>query len=222
MQIHEDVSDTIVSQMGGMGKLKAMLGAKVGKVPNGIAIRWPNKQASRGNYVEVVLNGQDLYDMTFFSIRAGEKKEVKRYPGVANDQLISTFEQQSGWYLSLGGRTEEARDPKAAKSSGLGYKCLECGKKFKTTKAAENAVNNGCPKCGGSDIDLDTGKSEGLRVLTTQLRAMVEAASGEKFRALEKELSKRADVRNPAALAAWIGRQKYGAKGMAKKSAAGK
>ena len=36
------------------------------------------------------------------------------------------------------------------------YVCLECGKKFYTVKAAERAMNgdDGCPKCGGSDIDL--------------------------------------------------------------------
>ena len=35
------------------------------------------------------------------------------------------------------------------------FKCLECGKKFKTAKAAERASFNGCPKCGGCDVDLD-------------------------------------------------------------------
>jgi predicted nucleic acid-binding Zn-ribbon protein len=35
------------------------------------------------------------------------------------------------------------------------WKCLECGRKFRTTKAAERAANNGCPKCGSVDIDLD-------------------------------------------------------------------
>ena len=34
------------------------------------------------------------------------------------------------------------------------FACQECGRKFKTTKAAEKAAWNGCPKCGGSDIDL--------------------------------------------------------------------
>jgi predicted nucleic acid-binding Zn-ribbon protein len=34
------------------------------------------------------------------------------------------------------------------------FQCQECGKKFKTTAAAERASNNGCPKCGGCDIDL--------------------------------------------------------------------
>lgn len=33
----------------------------------------------------------------------------------------------------------------------------ECGRKFRTVKAAEKAAfgDSGCPGCGGSDIDLD-------------------------------------------------------------------
>lgn len=34
------------------------------------------------------------------------------------------------------------------------FECQECGRKFKTVAAAERATNNGCPKCGGTDIDL--------------------------------------------------------------------
>lgn len=34
------------------------------------------------------------------------------------------------------------------------FLCQECGKKFYTTAAAERATNNGCPGCGGVDIDL--------------------------------------------------------------------
>ena len=40
------------------------------------------------------------------------------------------------------------------------WKCQECGRKFKTTLAAARAANNGCPKCGGVDIDLDVGGRE--------------------------------------------------------------
>jgi hypothetical protein len=36
-----------------------------------------------------------------------------------------------------------------------GFKCLECGKKFRTVAAAERAASNGCPRCGGVDIDVD-------------------------------------------------------------------
>lgn len=34
------------------------------------------------------------------------------------------------------------------------FACQECGRKFKTAAAAERASYNGCPKCGGTDIDL--------------------------------------------------------------------
>ena len=34
--------------------------------------------------------------------------------------------------------------------------CLECGKKFKTAAAARRAADRGCPKCGATDVDLDT------------------------------------------------------------------
>jgi DNA-directed RNA polymerase subunit RPC12/RpoP len=34
------------------------------------------------------------------------------------------------------------------------FKCMECGRKFRTARAAERAANNGCPKCGGVDIDI--------------------------------------------------------------------
>lgn len=36
------------------------------------------------------------------------------------------------------------------------FRCLECGKKFRTTASARRAVHNGCSGCGGLDIDLDT------------------------------------------------------------------
>lgn len=37
-----------------------------------------------------------------------------------------------------------------------GFACQECGHKFRTVKAAEKASfgPDGCPKCGGSDIDI--------------------------------------------------------------------
>ena len=38
------------------------------------------------------------------------------------------------------------------------WECLECGRGFATTKAAEKATRNGCPGCGGVDIDLATRK----------------------------------------------------------------
>jgi predicted nucleic acid-binding Zn-ribbon protein len=35
------------------------------------------------------------------------------------------------------------------------FQCRECGRKFWTTNTAQKAVDKGCPKCGGTDIDLE-------------------------------------------------------------------
>lgn len=43
-----------------------------------------------------------------------------------------------------------------------------------------------------------------------------------KFDRLTRKLGRRPGVRNPRALAAWIGRRKYGSAGMARKAAAGR
>lgn len=45
--------------------------------------------------------------------------------------------------------------------------------------------------------------------------------SGERFKALSKKLGAKG-VKNPDALAAWIGRKKYGSKKMAQLSASGR
>ena len=33
------------------------------------------------------------------------------------------------------------------------HRCAECGKAFRTVKAALKAMSLGCPKCGGACID---------------------------------------------------------------------
>lgn len=50
--------------------------------------------------------------------------------------------------------TNETKKVVAKPTSG--FACMECGYKFRTIKAAEKASfgDSGCPKCGGSDIDL--------------------------------------------------------------------
>lgn len=52
--------------------------------------------------------------------------------------------------------------------------------------------------------------------------AAAKLGSGARFKALEGKLSHRAGVSNPGALAAYIGRKKYGASKMAKWAAKGR
>ena len=81
--------------------------------------------------------------------------------------------------------------------------------------------------------DPDTEMDEGLKkvvfgVWQTMKGAFQEQAkepklgSGKRFKKLEKELGKRSDVKDPKALAAWIGAKKYGRAKMQKMAAAGR
>lgn len=50
--------------------------------------------------------------------------------------------------------------------------CLECGKKFSTDKAARRAVERGCPRCHGTDIDLDPRTGSVIAALKREGREM--------------------------------------------------
>lgn len=103
---NRQVAMTILDQMGGQRRLSAMLGVQqfliLSSGDPGIAIKWPNRQASKGNYVEVRLAGDDTYTMEFFNVSVRGKKSVKKFRGVYADMLRDTFERQTGWYLRLG------------------------------------------------------------------------------------------------------------------------
>ena len=47
--------------------------------------------------------------------------------------------------------TEQTKTPK--KQRPPLFQCMECGKKFYSTKSAERATWEGC-RCGGTDIDI--------------------------------------------------------------------
>ena len=100
------VAQTILDQMGGSRRLQVMLGVKMFNIlatgNPGVGIQWPNKQRSKGNYVEIRLNGADLYDVKFFN-RGGTApmKLVKAYDDVYAEDLVNIFERQTGWYLRM-------------------------------------------------------------------------------------------------------------------------
>lgn len=97
-----EVADTIAAQMGGIGRIRMMLGAKkIVALDNGLAIQWPNKERSKGNYVEVTLRPDDTYDMEFFNVTGAKKKSVKKYEMIYADQLTGLFRDWTGWALRL-------------------------------------------------------------------------------------------------------------------------
>jgi hypothetical protein len=97
-----EVADTIAAQMGGIGRIRMMLGAKkIVALDNGLAITWPNKERSKGNHVEITLRADDTYDMEFFNVAKGGKKSTKKYEMIYADQLTGLFRDWTGWALRL-------------------------------------------------------------------------------------------------------------------------
>ena len=97
----DGVGRIILDQMGGAGRIRAMLGATMVLIPHGVMIKWPSREPSRGNLVEITLDPSDTYNLTFFNATRGTKKVVKKYDDIYFDQLVELFERQTGLYLRL-------------------------------------------------------------------------------------------------------------------------
>jgi len=96
------VGQTIFKQFGG-NRAMAMLGGQAMVIDGGrgLGIKWPHKQRSKGNYVEIHLDSDDTYTMTFYNLSIRAKKKVKEYKGIYADKLRDVFEDQTGWKLRL-------------------------------------------------------------------------------------------------------------------------
>lgn len=101
LALHENVGETIVKQLGGANKLRAMLGAKFAVLPNGVIVQWPSRHRSRGNQVEITLRSDDTYDVLFYNASASGRKLVRQYNGLYAEDLIPTFEDQTGYRIRL-------------------------------------------------------------------------------------------------------------------------
>lgn len=97
------IAQTIISQLGGMGKLTSMIGAwnfKEEEKPDGISFRF--KGSKIANYVKITCVS-DLYVIEFMliSTKNGECKVGKKYKDVYCDMLVSFFEDYTKLRLSL-------------------------------------------------------------------------------------------------------------------------
>ena len=96
-----DIANEIYRTLGG-NRFRVMTGAKMMvSTENGIRMRI-GRNKTNANFMEVSLNGLDLYDVTFAKVtRMGEMKSVREYNNVYNDMLVSLFESHTGMYTSL-------------------------------------------------------------------------------------------------------------------------
>ena len=103
--VEEDtnVAMEILRQLGG-NKFIAMTGAKnMIRDDNEKSLRFKiGRNSSKANWVKIVLNGMDTYDVSFMQFRNNEMKTLKTYNNIYNDQLQNIFTDYTGMQTSLG------------------------------------------------------------------------------------------------------------------------
>ena len=96
------IAKTIIEQMGGAGKIRAMVGVKTFVViEDGVSFQF--KGSRKMNYVEIILDPSDTYTMTLYKLmpKKMELKKISEFDGLFWDQLKPVFESETGLYLSF-------------------------------------------------------------------------------------------------------------------------
>lgn len=104
----EAQASTLIRQLGGMGKLTAMIGASGfgrGTTDGHPSLTFKFKGSKKANVVTIILDPSDTYTVRFMRM-AGPSKFYAVTPtgeasGVYADQLRAVFERHTGLYLSL-------------------------------------------------------------------------------------------------------------------------
>lgn len=95
-------ANIIIEQLGGFGKLKAMVAAQQYYIDDeNSSVGFKFKGSEIANVVDIKLTALDLYDITFKKIQRFEVTIVKQFKGMFAEDLIPTFEDFTGLYLSL-------------------------------------------------------------------------------------------------------------------------
>ncbi len=98
---NQEIAQTILTQLGGINRLNAMIGVKdVYSIENGVRFRIKCRGA-KANYVKIQLNSMDLYDMELGKVH-GESYKVKgAFNSVYGDMLKQLISNTTGLALSL-------------------------------------------------------------------------------------------------------------------------
>ncbi len=94
---------TIGNQLGGLGRLKMMIGA-FNFVAHEDGLSFKFKGCKHCNYCKVTLDPSDTYSVEFGKIRALKYTVKDTMSGIYNDMLMDTFEDYTGLYLTLSPR----------------------------------------------------------------------------------------------------------------------
>lgn len=110
---NQQVAQTILRQMGGTGRLSAMINAKdfvsysaaadsrYGEGLGGVAFKFSNPGRGKPNFIKIILNERDYYDVELGRVRGLNFKVLKKIEDLPASNLKSFFERETGLYLSL-------------------------------------------------------------------------------------------------------------------------
>ena len=92
-----EVAQEILKQLGGKRFLVMTGSSKLVADKNLLGMKLA-RNSSGANYLKIKLNGLDLYDIEFISIRGASFNVKHEFNDIYNDQLVSIFEETTGLY----------------------------------------------------------------------------------------------------------------------------
>ncbi len=99
------ITNTIINQMGGLGRLVAMVGASnFITTDNPAGLRFQFSGSKKANICKITLLASDTYKFELFKytrVKYAHCPVVYEVEGVYDDMLKSVFEQETGLYLTL-------------------------------------------------------------------------------------------------------------------------
>jgi len=152
----------------------------------------------------------------------------------AREEYPEVTESSDRWWRIVNGiyqrmrGVEKAADVRAglgrnrgnAAGAGPGGVCVcpQCGYR-RPHEIGEPCYEESCPECGGLLVrEVEAEEAEEIEKAPDE----PPVGTGERFRRLRGKLARRDDVDDPDALAAWIGRKKYGKKRFQEMAAQGR
>jgi hypothetical protein len=95
----KEIAQVILSQLGGR-KFTTMTGANnlcaLNEQLGGLSFKLPKFSGVKVNYVKIVLNGKDLYDVEFGRIYGHKYTVISKHPDMYCDQIEELFQKETG------------------------------------------------------------------------------------------------------------------------------
>lgn len=105
---NQEIAATIAQQLGGIGRLSTMCGARdFVAVEDGLRMKLGSGATGKKGMVThltVTLTPEDLYDVKTQRVRGGTVTDLETVEGIFADMLMNTFEAMTGMYLTFNAR----------------------------------------------------------------------------------------------------------------------